>query len=292
MRLNAKEVFLRYDRVSIEPGDDHMKSRLWSLIEVTFVFVAMVGMFHMMNTIQIAADLIDALNGRLFPGYAALLLASFLLYRLRTADETPAPILQQLQDQLPIAAIGFLPFFVLSVVLSWLDWSRWWGTLVICAVEAGLLLWLVNLFKGKATRPSAGLAGALLLMPLAASFSARVTLVALDILYVYFLVALGEELLFRGYVQTRLNRTFDRVWKLGDVKVGWGWLLSSLLFGLWHAGWFTGLQGWPHVLWTIGAGLLLGYVREKSDGIAAPALLHGVMNYGPQAILFYLFWAG
>jgi hypothetical protein len=32
-------------------------------------------------------------------------------------------------------------------------------------------------------------------------------------------------------------------------------------------------------------------VREKSDGVIAPALLHGVINYGPQAALFYLLWS-
>jgi len=265
-----------------------MKSRLWSLIKVSLVFVAMVGLFHIVNNIQLAADLINALDGRLFPGYAALLIASLLLYLLSGLNEPNGGILQQLQDQLPFAAAGFFPFFILSAILSWLDWNRWWGSLLICAIEVGLLLWLAHIYKGKSTRPSAGFAGVLLLVPLTASFSTRFTGIALDILYVYLIVAPSEELLFRGTIQTHLNSAFGHSWEIGDVKVGWGWLISSILFGLWHAGWFTGLLNWPHVFWTTGAGLLLGFVREKSDGIAAPALLHGVMNYGPQAILFYL----
>jgi membrane protease YdiL (CAAX protease family) len=56
-------------------------------------------------------------------------------------------------------------------------------------------------------------------------------------------------------------------------------------------GWKSGVLEWPHVLWTMFAGLIFGFVREKSEGIIAPVILHGIMNYGPQAILFYLFWS-
>jgi membrane protease YdiL (CAAX protease family) len=37
------------------------------------------------------------------------------------------------------------------------------------------------------------------------------------------------------------------------------------------------------------AGLIFGLAREKSEGILAPTILHGIMNYGPQAALFDLF---
>jgi len=63
-----------------------------------------------------------------------------------------------------------------------------------------------------------------------------------------------------------------------------------VLFGSWHFGWKLDMLEWQHVLWTIFSGLFLGVVCEKSEGVIGPTLLHGIMNYGPQAILFYLFW--
>jgi uncharacterized protein len=46
--------------------------------------------------------------------------------------------------------------------------------------------------------------------------------------------ALGEELFFRGYVQSRLNGVFGRPWQLFGVPIGPGLLVASLLFGSIH----------------------------------------------------------
>jgi membrane protease YdiL (CAAX protease family) len=103
-------------------------------------------------------------------------------------------------------------------------------------------------------------------------------------------VALSEEIFFRGYIQSRLNSVFGRPRHFFGIQWGWGLIISSVLFGLWHCAWKPEILEWPHVLWTMLAGLIFGIVREKSEGVFAPAILHGIMNYGPQAILLYLFW--
>jgi membrane protease YdiL (CAAX protease family) len=64
---------------------------------------------------------------------------------------------------------------------------------------------------------------------------------------------------------------------------GWGLVASALLFGAWPVVAPLALPGtydlaWPHGVWTFGAGLLFGFVREKTGSITAPALLHGVLN--------------
>jgi membrane protease YdiL (CAAX protease family) len=99
-------------------------------------------------------------------------------------------------------------------------------------------------------------------------------------------VGFGEEILYRGYIQSRLNEVFGRPFKFSGVAFGWGFLITNLLFGLMHVGvqrWILGLNmevtfAWG--LWTIFSGLVFSFVREKSGSIIAPALLHGL----PQAI--------
>lgn len=70
------------------------------------------------------------------------------------------------------------------------------------------------------------------------------------------------------------------------MAFGWGTILAAAIFGLTHIGlvrWALGMTvevtlAWG--LWTFFGGLVFAYVREKSGGILAPALLHGL----PQAI--------
>lgn len=62
--------------------------------------------------------------------------------------------------------------------------------------------------------------------------------------------------------------------------------MTAVLFGFWYLGWGTDMLNWPQVIWTMFVGLIFGIVREKSESVIAPTVLHGMMNYGPQAILF------
>jgi hypothetical protein len=109
--------------------------------------------------------------------------------------------------------------------------------------------------------------------------------IALFLTYALF-VGFGEEILYRGYIQSRLNEAFGKPYRFFGVAFGWGAILTALLFGLSHAGLLGFLLGlstkvtlaWS--LWTFFGGLVFGFVREKTGSILAPALLHGL----PQAI--------
>ena len=97
------------------------------------------------------------------------------------------------------------------------------------------------------------------------------------ILYSIFIVGLGEELLFRGYIQSSFNRYFGQSFSIGDVKFGWGLFLSALLFGLMRA--LVVLPPlWPWALFTLVLGLNLGYIREKDGSILSAALLHAMID--------------
>lgn len=98
-----------------------------------------------------------------------------------------------------------------------------------------------------------------------------------EVLIALLLVGPGEELVFRGIVQTRLDQAFGRPRCFFGADLGWGWMLASLLFGLAHflSPSAPGLGGWA--LWTTVSGLLFGYIRATSGSFVAPALVPGVM---------------
>ena len=107
------------------------------------------------------------------------------------------------------------------------------------------------------------------------------------IFYVLFL-GFGEELLFRGYFQSRLNIAFGKPFNFYSVLWRWGAVITAALFGLMHVINLGGVvdQQWQLApwwgLWTFSGGLVLAFVREKTGGIVAPAILHGL----PQGIAY------
>jgi membrane protease YdiL (CAAX protease family) len=86
-------------------------------------------------------------------------------------------------------------------------------------------------------------------------------------------VGLSEEMFFRGYLQTHLNLYFGRPWQFLGARFGWGLILAAVLFGICHI--FTGDITRLQVTFF---GLFAGWLRERTDTIAAPAAYHGAAN--------------
>jgi uncharacterized protein len=86
-----------------------------------------------------------------------------------------------------------------------------------------------------------------------------------DLTYMTLFVGIGEELLFRGIIQTELQKVFS-------PKVGL--FLASALFGVMHLTW----RSVPELFFTFLAGLILGYLYNKTGNLTAPIVLHGVNN--------------
>ena len=82
-----------------------------------------------------------------------------------------------------------------------------------------------------------------------------------------FLIPFAEELAFRGYVMRRLvKRDFETVsYRLVSV---WGFLGSSLAFGLLHQRWLAG----------IAAGLAYAFVCYRSGQLRDAVIAHAVTN--------------
>lgn len=88
-------------------------------------------------------------------------------------------------------------------------------------------------------------------------------------------VALGEELLFRGLIQTSLSKYFGR-WQ--------GLVFSSGIFSIMHTVW----RSPEEIAFTFAAGLLLGFVYQKTGSLAPAIGIHTLDNILLLAIMPYL----
>lgn len=157
------------------------------------------------------------------------------------------------------------------------------GLLVTCGV-----LWvlrrtprLVDRIPGVA---AFGLLALLVALPLAVALRAGRPLgdSALTLAWLFFCAGFGEEIFFRGYVQSRVNQAWGRPWRLLGVPFGAGLIVAALLFGAVHAlnpfDYFGGhyrFNGW-HALTTIAAPY--GFLRERTGSVLTPAVTHGLLN--------------
>ncbi len=87
-------------------------------------------------------------------------------------------------------------------------------------------------------------------------------------------VALPEELFYRGWMQTTWAATAPRrtVRVLG-ATLGAGFVWTQILFALGH---LVVFQAWR--LGTFFPGLLFGWVRARSGGVVAPIVVHALSN--------------
>ena len=190
---------------------------------------------------------------------------------------------RDLRPQLDIAAACFIPFALAGFPLGMgVDHTTWPGALVMSAVQIALLFVVAWALRKKPAVAGAA-AAAFLLAPAGKNLLGQAIILFLT--YALF-VGLGEEILYRGYAHSRLNEAFGTPFRLAGVPFGWGTILAAAIFGLTHVGilrWILGASSevtWAWGVWTFFGGLVFACVREKSGGILAPALLHGL----PQAI--------
>jgi membrane protease YdiL (CAAX protease family) len=263
-----------------------MKAR--AVIEVAVVFsltlflVALVGLSPI-------GEWERQVSNRFFIEYAVMIavpLLSLVVTRRNLASYGLS--LRNLRYHLDVTAAALVPVAIASVPLAFVNYRQWSGALVMAGVKIALLFALGWLLKRKPTRNESGiLAGAVLLVA-CSNLTQRITLnnaVSAFVFYIFFL-GIGEELLFRGYIQSRLNAAWGRPFRFFGVNWGWGIVITSALFGLMHIINIGGLTGgnwqmeWWWGLWTFFGGLAAGFVREKTGSIVAPVVLHGL----PQAI--------
>lgn len=88
------------------------------------------------------------------------------------------------------------------------------------------------------------------------------------------MVALPEEFFFRGYMQTSLDRLWGVKWRILGVDLGWGWIITAIVFTIAHT--LVFYQWWHFSIFF--PAILFGYLRARSGGIFAPILFHATCN--------------
>ncbi len=96
----------------------------------------------------------------------------------------------------------------------------------------------------------------------------------------------GEELFFRGYIQSRLNQAFGRPYEWNGIEFGLGLFITAGFFAVSHmintAAILTGdfTVNWWYGTFTFVGGILFGLLREKTRSIMASGTLHGLEAIG------------
>lgn len=80
-----------------------------------------------------------------------------------------------------------------------------------------------------------------------------------DMVFIAILSGIGEEILFRGWLQTQF-----------------GIVVASVLFGLIH---IWGKEGIGYGIYAIGMGFVLGYLFQYTGSLWAPVMAHAVNNF-------------
>lgn len=176
--------------------------------------------------------------------------------------------------------------FALIGAFGW-TFRDWPGSLTLSVIFTGALALLPRITRALPTGPApttprtAGIvfcvAGAIVTALLSVFVPDALPPVLRRALYFVFLIAVGEEIFFRGLFQPALNLALGRPFRIGDVRFGWGLPLTAILFGLIHAVLPTP-DVWPWMAFTTVGGLILGFIREKDGSLFAPIVLHGLMD--------------
>ena len=192
-----------------------------------------------------------------------------------------------------ISAAGYIP----SLISPSIAGNRLINTLFIIAAVL-LALWLVLNKKNEVTAEKSGLGifWPIVLIPGIIALALGLVgfgIIASTIVFQFYFAGFGEEILFRGCFQSRLNQDFGRPWRIKGVSFGPGLLITSALFGVLHMlNPFNPLMGefGLDLLWGISSffgGLLFGFLREKTGTVLSASLGHGLLDLGQVIPLLF-----
>jgi membrane protease YdiL (CAAX protease family) len=265
-----------------------MTKKIVAVFEVIVVFALTLFLIAVVGSSS-AAAWVREVTYRAFLEYILMIAIPLLaLFIFRRKLGSYGISFGNMRYHLDVTLTAFIPFALAGLVNSFVNDRSSSGALVLSATWIAVLVVVALLLRRK---PSISGTVAMAAMPLgwlATSPAAQATLgkaISALVFYVFFL-GLGEELLFRGYIQSRLNVAFGRSFTFFGVQWGWGAVIAALLFGVMHflnigslaAGHWSLTPWWG--VWTFFGGLVLSLVREKTGSIVAPSILHGL----PQGI--------
>lgn len=219
--------------------------------------------------------------------YFSVLLIPILINKLRARSLFDLGLSQsEIRFDLRLIGFAIIPGLLIKMTLYLVDWREWSGALLVSVSVVIATFILVRSTRSLQLTGASQIFLSLVFLSLSAP-SAQFELpnwitLLYRMLYVV-LVALAEEVLFRGYIQGRLDEVFGKPMNLSGVQMGYGLILTSVLFGFWHimhpviAGIdLANSLAWG--LWTFFLGIFLGVLRLKSGRLIVPTAIHWMIN--------------
>lgn len=207
---------------------------------------------------------------------------------------SPAALGISFYDIKPQLRIGIRSAIVISMfaaipigllVSSGFGYASWESSIILGLLEIPAILFLTRLLapveQPNAVAPSRKAAMILAMTPVLAiaamAVLAPISQKTSHIVFVFILTGLGEELFYRGYLQSRFNAVFGRPYMYQGISWGPGLILAAILFGLSHP-LFRGGHDWPWAIWTAAIGITFGIIREKANSVLPAALAHALLD--------------
>jgi membrane protease YdiL (CAAX protease family) len=202
--------------------------------------------------------------------------------------------------------LNAFPFFVLTnvgylivIILGW-SFLEPLGALLLTGLTTMALLLIIGMVEKKYAdfeevdipeqehRKNLLLVLILLLLPIILGFVLnRLSFVLVStVVWQFVFSGFGEEIFFRGYIQSRLNAAFGRPYSWKGIRFGPGLIITAAIFSISHMLntaniWFGDFNlAWWWGTFTFVGGLLFGLLREKTGSVVAPGLLHGLEAVG------------
>jgi membrane protease YdiL (CAAX protease family) len=190
------------------------------------------------------------------------------------------------KESLNMGFKGFLSFLVPQFVLTtfWsfgLDYKEYWQSALIQSVLVLLFTFLLVRNIGSKQGEISRLRLVLIILVLGTPFvlgfvyDALSTRLLTTFIWQILVGGFSEELLFRGYIQSTVNREYGTNWRIKGVNFGPGLLVSSTLYGLSRA-LITMNFGWGVYAFTLG--IFYGLIREASGDIIGSGSANAIID--------------
>jgi len=264
-----------------------------SILEAMAVFTVVMAIQYLVPGVsQLARWETRALGESYFLGLLMITVPLIALVASKSSLEDYGLILADWRASLGQGLTGYLYLMLPSLVifftsLTWAGMTYLPVSVLVSGVTLiAMFLTLRHLSMGRGHRTRRNL------VLVALFFGAPITLSVLfdslnfklvsTVLWELAFSGIAEEVLFRGYVQSRVNEEYGRMWRFMGVGFGPGLLVSSALYGL--AGAMSGFRPWrdmyvlslPVGVHGLALGLFLGFLREASGDIYAGSLANGL----------------
>jgi membrane protease YdiL (CAAX protease family) len=295
--------------VTNEPSNGYTTiSKVLAVAEVVIVRFVLYA-FLVFGLLQLVYGTIDPvpipLEAPYLIGFLWFLIPILMIFGFRRNRNAYGLTLRK-APQITKLVLNAFPFFVLTnvgfMILVFMGWSYLepLGAIILTAFFTLALLLIIDQVKKKSLefdqeevpRKShiTNLLTILILLLLPVIISLPLGKFSIPLVSVvvwqFFFSGFGEEVFFRGYIQSRLNVAFGRPYEWKGIQFGAGLFITAGIFAITHMLntaniWFGDFNlAWWWGTFTFVGGLLFGLLRERTKSVVAPGLLHGLEAVG------------